>query len=207
MEYNLNTKNIGVISGPSFAIDLITNMPIGLSIASKKKKTRVLAKQALQNSHVKLRETTDVIGVEICGSIKNVIALSAGMLAGLRANDSTKAMLITEAMHDMEEILFAFGAKKRTVSSYAGIGDLLLTCTSTKSRNYTFGKMLGEKKSIDEIKTYLSTTTVEGFYTLESIYKLLKNKKVSIPIIDLIYDIAIEGLSPEELLTFLVEKN
>ena len=129
------------------------------------------------------------------------------MLEGMKANDSTKAMLITEAMRDMEEILFAFGAKKRTVDTYAGIGDLLLTCTSTKSRNYSFGKLLGEKKSPEELKEYLAKTTVEGFYTLESIYKLLKHKRVSIPIIDLIYDIAVEGLEPEALLTFLVEKN
>ena len=207
IEKHLDTKNIGVISGPSFAIDLVSKMPIGLTLASKKKKTRELAKQALQNKYIKLRETTDVIGVEICGAIKNVIAISSGILEGLKANDSTKAMLITEAMHDMEEILFAFGAKKRTVDTYAGIGDLLLTCTSEKSRNYRFGKMLGEKTSAQKVKLYISQTTVEGFYTLESIYKLLKHKKVIIPIIDLIYDIAVEGLSPEYLLTFLVEKN
>ena len=207
VEKNLNTKNVGVISGPSFAMDIVSKMPIGLSIASKKKKTRELAKKAIQNKYVKLRETADVVGVEICGSIKNVIALSAGMLAGLKANDSTKAMLITEAMHDMEEILLSFGAKRRTVNSYAGIGDLLLTCTSEKSRNYKLGKMIGEKLPTEEIKQYLETTTVEGFYTLESIYILLKHKKVSIPIINLIYDIAVEGVNPEELLTFLVEKN
>lgn len=207
VEKHLDTKNVGVISGPSFAIDLVSKMPAGLTLASKKKKTRELAKQALKNKYIKLRETTDIIGVEICGSIKNVIALSSGMLEGMKANESTKAMLITEAMHDMEEILSAFGAKKRTVDTYAGIGDLLLTCTSTKSRNYSFGKILGEKRTPEEIREYLSKTTVEGFYTLESIYKLLKHKKVTIPIIDLIYDIAVEGLEPEALLTFLVEKD
>ena len=206
VEKYCNTKNVGVISGPSFAIDLVSKMPAGLTLASRKKKTRELAKKALANRYIKLRESTDVIGVEICGSIKNVIALSSGMLEGMKANESTKAMLITEAMRDMEEILFAFGAKKRTVDTYAGIGDLLLTCTSTKSRNYSFGKILGEKASQEEIKEYLSKTTVEGFYTLESIYKLLKHKKVKIPIIDLIYDIAVEGIEPEALLTFLVEK-
>ncbi len=207
VEKYCNTKNVGVISGPSFAIDLVSKMPAGLTLASKKKKTRELARKALANRYIKLRESTDVIGVEICGSIKNVIALSSGMLEGMKANESTKAMLITEAMRDMEEILFAFGAKKRTVDTYAGIGDLLLTCTSTKSRNYSFGKILGAKASQEEIKEYLSKTTVEGFYTLESIYKLLKHKKVKIPIIDLIYDIAVEGIDPEALLTFLVEKN
>ena len=206
LEKYLDTTNIAVMSGPSFAVDIITRMPAGLSLASKKIKTRELAKAALQNKNIKLRETRDVIGVEICGSIKNVIALSAGMLDGMKANDSTKAMFLTEAMHDMEEILESFGAMRRTVTSFSGIGDLFLTCTSTKSRNFSFGKLIGEKRSKEELDEYLKNTTVEGFYTLESIYKLLKNKKVSIPIIDLIYDIAVEGQNPEELLTFLVEK-
>ena len=206
LEKYLDTTNIAVMSGPSYAVDIITRMPAGLSLASKKIKTRELAKAALQNKNIKLRETRDVIGVEICGSIKNVIALSAGMLDGMKANDSTKAMFLTEAMHDMEEILESFGAMRRTVTSFSGIGDLFLTCTSTKSRNFSFGKLIGEKRSKEELDEYLKNTTVEGFYTLESIYKLLKNKKVSIPIIDLIYDIAVEGKDPEELLTFLVEK-
>lgn len=206
LEKYLNTKNIAVISGPTFAIDLISKMPAGLTVASKNKETILRSKKALQNKYIKLRETDDVIGVEICGSIKNVIALSSGMLSGLGANDSTTAMLLTEAIHDMKEIIEAFNGNKKTVLSFAGFGDLLLTCTSTKSRNYTFGKMIGEKKSKSELADYLSNTTVEGFYTLESIYKLLKNKDVSIPIIDLIYDIAVGGQNPEKLLTFLVEK-
>ena len=169
LEKYLDTTNIAVMSGPSFAVDIITRMPAGLSLASKKIKTRELAKAALQNKNIKLRETRDVIGVEICGSIKNVIALSAGMLDGMKANDSTKAMFLTEAMHDMEEILESFGAMRRTVTSFSGIGDLFLTCTSTKSRNFSFGKLIGEKRSKEELDEYLKNTTVEGFYTLESI--------------------------------------
>lgn len=206
IEKNLQTKNIAVISGPTFAVDLVTKMPAGLSLAATNDVTKSLVEKALSNSYIKLRYTKDIIGIEICGSIKNVIALSSGMLDGLKANDSTKAMLITEALHDMEEILDAFNCEKRTVLSFAGIGDLLLTCTSTKSRNYTFGMLVGAKKSHEEINSYLHTTTVEGYYTVVSIYKLLKDKKVSIPIIDLIYDIAVKGANPEKLLTFLIEK-
>ena len=206
LEKHLDTKNLAVISGPSFAVDLVTKMPAGLTLATKNKETECLTKEALANRYIKLRATKDIIGTEICGSIKNVIALSAGMLAGLGANDSTTAMLLTEASHDMREIINAFDGDKQTVLSFAGFGDLLLTCTSVKSRNFSFGKLLGEKRSKEEIDEYLSHTTVEGFYTLESIYKLLKDKQVSIPIIDLIYDIAVEGKEPESLLTFLVEK-
>ena len=114
---HLNTRNIAVISGPTFAVDIVTKMPIGLSIASISPETILVSKRALQNNYVKLRETNDVTGVEICGSIKNVIAIAAGMLEGLKANESTKAMLIAEAMHDMEALLDAFNCNKRTVLS------------------------------------------------------------------------------------------
>ena len=203
----IKTKNIAVISGPSFAVDLITKMPAGLSLASKNNKTRLVVRKALANKYIKLRDSNDLIGTEVCGAIKNVIALSSGMLEGLGANDSTKAMLLTEATHDMVEILHSFRAKGRTVTSFAGLGDLILTCTSVKSRNYTFGKMIGSKTSKEKIDNYLEKTTVEGYYTLVSIYKLLKDKKVNIPIIDLIYDIVVKNDNPEKLLTFLVEKD
>ena len=206
VEKYLDTRNIAVISGPTFAIDLISKKPAGLAIASKAPETILMARQALQNSYIKLRETTDLIGVEICGSIKNVIALSAGMLEGLKANESTKAMLITEAVHDMENILDAFDCDKRTVLSYAGIGDLLLTCTTEKSRNYSFGKLIGSKPTQSKIDDFIKRNTVEGYYTLESIYQLLKDKEVSIPIIDLIYEIVVRGKDPELLLAFLVFK-
>lgn len=207
VEKYLDTDNVAVISGGTFAIDLITKMPAGLAIASSNPETTLLARQALQNNYLKLRENNDMIGIEICGSIKNVIALAAGMLAGLKANDSTKAMFLTEATHDMEEILKAFGCDQRTVMSFAGIGDLLLTCTSVKSRNYRFGQLIGEKKSKKVIEDYLNETTVEGYYTLESIYQLLNDKEVKIPIIDLIYEIAVNGKDPELLLVFLVFKS
>lgn len=206
LEKHLNTKNIAVISGPSFAIDIIKKKPIGLSLASKSEKTLKLVQDAFNCNYVKLRETDDIIGVEISGSIKNVIALASGMLAGLGTNDSTTAMLLTEAIHDMKEIIEAFDGDKKTVLSFAGFGDLLLTCTSTKSRNYTFGKMIGECRPKEEIRKYAKNTTIEGLYTLKSIYKLLKNKKISIPIIDIIYDIIVEEQDPQKLLTFLVEK-
>lgn len=206
LEKYLETKNLAVISGPSFAVDLVTKMPAGLTLATENEETERLTKRALANRYIKLRTTKDIIGTEICGSIKNVIALSAGMLNGLGANDSTTAMLLTEASHDMRAIIDAFSGDKKTILSFAGLGDLLLTCTSVKSRNFSFGKLLGEKRPKEEIQAYLSHTTVEGYYTLESIYKLLKDKNVSIPIIDLIYSIAVEGKEPELLLTFLVEK-
>lgn len=207
LEENLDTSNIAVISGPTFAKDLISKMPAGLTLASKSKETMQIVKAALQNKYLKLRCTDDIIGVEICGAIKNVIAISSGILSGLGANESSTAMLLTEAAYDMQSILKALGGEKSTVLSYAGFGDLLMTCTSKKSRNYNYGILVGKKVPTNELEEYLKNNTVEGYYTLISIYETLNNKNITIPIIDLIYDIVMLNGSPEELLTFLVEKD
>lgn len=203
---HINTDKVAVISGPSFAKDVVTKKPIGLSLATTNVETKEIVKKALRNNYLKLRHTDDVVGIEICGAIKNVIALASGMLDGLGANDSTRAMLITEALHDIEEIIEAFNGDPKTVLSFAGFGDLLLTCTSSKSRNFSFGQLVGKGMESEEINKYLKNTTVEGYYTLESIYQLLNEKNVNIPIIDLIYNIIKNGKDANELLTFLVEK-
>ena len=93
-----------------------------------------------------------------------------------------------------------------TSLSYAGVGDLLLTCTSIKSRNYSFGKLIGQGISKEDKERHLKENTVEGYYTLKSIYKLVKKKKIKIPIIDLIYNIVINDKSPAKLSEFLISK-
>ena len=202
---HIKTKNLSIISGPSFAIDMINNEPIGFSIASKTNQTKETIKKVLKGDTIKLRDSSDLIGVQLCGSIKNVIAVAAGILHGLGYNESTRAFLITESMHDIKELLNALGGKKKTVLSFAGIGDLLLTCTSEKSRNYTYGILIGKKdKKVSQ--QYLNTTTVEGYYTLKSIYTLLKRKKIKMPVIDLIYKIIMKDADPHLLADFLINK-
>lgn len=202
---NIKTKNISVISGPSFAIDVANEQPIGLSIASKNKETIRVIKRVLASDTVKLRETTDVIGVELCGSIKNVIAIAAGILEGLGYTESTRSFLITESLHDIKSLIYGLGGNKKTILSYAGVGDLLLTATSTKSRNYSYGILIGQKKFI-EAENFEKNNTVEGFYTLKSIYTLIKRKKISMPVINLIYQIIINKKDPDTLADFLIKK-
>lgn len=201
-KYN-KTSRIAVISGPSFARDIITDCPIGLSVASKSKKTINIIKKSLENTNIKLRETRDIIGIEICGSIKNVIAIASGILNGLGYPESTEAMFITESLHDIKNLIKALGGSKKTILSYAGFGDLLLTCTSYKSRNFTFGNIMGKKEPKED---YIKNNTIEGLYTLKSIYKLIKNKNVDMPIIDLIYDIVFKDKDPNLLSEFLIVK-
>lgn len=120
--------------------------------------------------------------------------------------ESTQAMFITESLHDIKELIKALGGDGKTILSFAGFGDLLLTCTSTKSRNFSFGVMIGKNENKDKIKEYINNTTIEGLYTLKSIHKLLHNKKVDIPIIDLIYDIIFNDKDPNEIKKFLIKK-
>ena len=202
----LKIKNICIVSGPSFAIDMANNNPVGLSIASNSKKCMKIVKDVLENDSVKLRETNDLIGVQICGSIKNVIAVAAGMLDGMGYPESTQSFLITESLHDIKALIGALGGNPKTILSFAGVGDLLLTCTSTKSRNFSFGKVIGEGATKEEKVKYLEENTVEGYYTLKSIYKLVKSNRIKIPIIDLIYSIVMEDTDPQNLVTFLINK-
>lgn len=202
----VKTKNVSVISGPSFAIDMAKGEPVGLTIASKNNKTISAIKRVLASDTVKLRTSNDIIGVELCGSIKNVIAIASGILEGLGYTESTRSFLITESLHDIKSLIYGLGGKKKTILSYAGVGDLLLTATSSKSRNYTYGILIG-KKNYTMAEDYLKNNTVEGYYTLKSIYTLIKRKKINMPIINLIYEIIINKKEPEKLSEFLIKKD
>ena len=186
---HINTNKICVISGGTFAVDMIKKVPLGLSLACNNKNTITIIKKALQNEFLKLSVTTDIFGVEMYGAIKNVIAIAGGMIDGMGYPESTKCMFITKSLNDIVNLIYQMGGNKKTILTYAGIGDLLLTCNSVKSRNYSFGKMIGQNISYDEINNYKETTTMEGLYTLKSIYDLINRKKIKMPIINIIYDI------------------
>lgn len=202
----LKTKHIAVLSGPTFAIDMANNEPVALAIAGTNQKAIRKIKKLLSNDTLKLRESSDIIGIQICGSIKNIIAIASGIMKGLGYSESTNAFLINESLHDIKFLIHALGGKKKTVLSFAGIGDLLLTCTSQKSRNYSFGYVIGSCKNKKEIESFRKKNTVEGYYTLSSIYKLVKTKNIDLPIINLIYEIVMNNKDPNELAKFLIEK-
>lgn len=201
-----DNNNISVISGPTFAIDLVNKSHCALTLAATNDETAKKVKKLFENNYLKLRINHDIIGTEICGAVKNVIAIASGMLDGLKSSESTRAMLLTEALHDMAKIIIEFGGSERTILSYAGFGDLLLTCNSEKSRNYKFGKLLAEYKEKEELEDYLKNNTAEGYNTIISINNLLKTKKIEIPILKIIYEIIIQKRKPNEILEFLIEK-
>ena len=201
---NLKTKNIAVISGPTFAVDIINNEPVALALASKSNKAKEYVLNTLANDTLKLRPSKDMIGIQMCGATKNVIAIASGILSGLGYSNSTQSFLINESLHDIKDIIKIFGGKPKTILSFAGVGDLMLTCTSTKSRNFSFGYTIGSTKDPKKIHEYLVNNTVEGYNTLEVIYKMLNKRGTPIDLITTIYNIVYNEEDPNTLASFLI---
>lgn len=202
----LKTKKLCTISGPSFAKDMARDELVGLSLATTNNKTRQIVIKALSSDTLKIRVTKDFLGVELCGTMKNVIAITSGMLDGMKVSESTKAMFLTESINDTRKLIRKLGGNEKTIMSFAGFGDILLTCTSESSRNYSFGKLLGSGVPKKELDEYLKNNTVEGLYTLKSVYGLIKSKRISIPFIDFVYDVVFGHRSFSDIILFLKEK-
>lgn len=202
----LKTNNIAVISGPTFAIDIINNEPVALALASTSKKAKEYVLNTLSNDTLKLRPSKDMIGIQMCGAVKNVIAIASGILSGLGYSNSTQSFLINESLHDIKDIIKLFGGKPKTILSFAGVGDLMLTCTSTKSRNFSFGYTIGSTKDSKKINEYLTNNTVEGYNTLDIIYKMIHKKGIEIKLITTIYNIVYNSEDPNTLAKFLITK-
>lgn len=202
----LKTRKLCTISGPSFAKDMALEELVGLSLATTNNKTKKIVVKALCSNTLKIRAINDFLGVELCGTLKNVIAVASGILDGMKVSESTKAMFLTESLNDTRKLIKKLGGNEKTILSYAGFGDILLTCTSESSRNYSYGKLIGEKKDKNILDDYLNNNTVEGVYTLKSIYGLIRKKRVKLPFIDLIYDVVFKRKSIDNILPFLKEK-
>lgn len=198
-----NTNRIGVISGPTFAIDILNDVPIGFSLASYNPEVSKLIINSLNTKLIKLFTTNDVIGTCLCGAVKNVLAIASGIINGLGYPISTQAMLITQSLLDVEELINKLGGNDRTILSFAGFGDIILTCTSEKSRNYSFGQLIGKGTSKEKLKEYMDTHTIEGLVALRSIHDIINDRNIDIPIITLIYDIVYNNKNSKDLITYL----
>ena len=196
----IHTENICIISGPGFATDIAKKFPVGLSLASNKQETIDLTKKAFENKYMKLYETNDLIGVQLCGSIKNVLAIASGILAGSNYPISTQSLFLTTIVNNIKDLIIKLGGNKETIISLAGIGDIYLTCSSHKSRNYTFGYMIGSNCSKKQKEEYLKNNNVEGVYTLKSIYSLLKKQEINIPVINKLMDIIYNDASIDDFI-------
>ena len=196
----IDTENICVFAGPSFAIEVANGANIGMVVASENEECKDIIENIISAKNVNITKTSDVVGIEISSAIKNVFAIICAMLNGKGDTDSTRAALFTIILNDFRLVMGVLGGKESTVYSYAGIGDLLLTCLSPKSRNYSFGKLLGSGMSKDEALNNMNVKTVEGLYTLNAIYDILKQKKVEVKSINLLYDVVYNGKKVDNLL-------
>lgn len=203
----LKTNKLCTIAGPSFAKDMAKDELIGLSLATTNRSTKEAVISSLASDTLKLRVTNDFLGVELCGTLKNVIAVVSGILDGIGVSESTKAMFLTESINDTRKLIKKLGGNEKTIMSFAGFGDILLTSTSSTSRNYSYGKLIGSGASKEELDSYLNKNTVEGVYTLKSIYGLIKKKKVKMPFIDFIYSIVFEDVDVNNIIPFLKNKD
>lgn len=202
-----NLKNkISILSGPTFAADVANLEPIGFTLASQNKKASKKIEKALNFEDVCIEKSKDITGIAVCGCVKNIYAIGSGIISGLGYNESTKAVYLTRVYEELGNILYHFKSTLETLNSLAGFGDLILTCNSNKSRNYTYGELIGKKTNKKEIKKYLEETIVEGVNTLEAIYPILKRKHVKCPIIKVIYDILNNEENPQKLIETIIKK-
>lgn len=203
VEEYLETAQIGVISGGTFAVDMADMKVMGLTLGTKAKRIQEKVKSSLENNFLKIQYVDDLVGVSVCGAIKNVMAIGFGMLDGANYPPSSRFLFLTRAIYEINDFIKKLGGSENTIMSYAGIDDIMMTCTSSQSRNYTFGRMIGEEVSKEEIEDYKNKTTIEGLGTAKAIYLLSQNKKIALPLSNIIYDILYNNKSHLELIKHL----
>lgn len=204
---HLPNAKIGIISGGTFAEDMNKKVVMGLTLATTEPTIKEKIKQHLANRYLKIQYTNDYIGISLCGAIKNVMAIGFGLLDGASFPPSTKFLFLTEAIYEIKNLIINLGGNPDTILTYAGIDDIMMTCTSSQSRNYTLGKMIGQNKSTQEIEEYKNTTTIEGLSTSHAIYKLSTSKNINLPICTTIYQILYENKPSQDLINLLEKKN
>ncbi len=200
----LPLAQVAVLSGPSHAEEVARGIPTSVVVASKSAITAQIVQSIMSGDNLRIYTSDDLVGVELGGALKNVIAIAAGFCDGLGLGDNSKAALITRGLAEMARLGVCMGAKEYTFSGLAGIGDLVVTCTSKHSRNHRFGEKVGSgtpiKQALDEVGT------VEGYYAADLAYKLSKKYKIEMPIIDECYAILYENKDVKDVLTDLMSR-
>ncbi len=194
---------VGCLSGPNLAKEILSGQPAAAVIASEFDEVIQLGIKTLSSHRFFVFESHELIGAELAGAYKNIIALASGMLGGKGLGKNMQSILITRGLHEMIHFGMAMGTGTQAYLGTAGIGDLIATASSENSRNYTFGKRLSKGETISEIlKT--SDEIVEGVRTLKIIRQLAANEKIILPITEMIYKVVFEDLTIEKAINFLM---
>lgn len=192
---HLSEKRFAVLSGPSFAKEVAEKVPTLISVASQDPEAASFIQRVFATAYFRVYTNNDMIGVELGGAIKNVIAIASGIIDGLGLGLNTRAALITRGLTEIRRLGTQMGARPDTFAGLSGIGDLLLTCTGALSRNYTVGKKIGAGKKANEILSEMRMVA-EGVKTAKSVYNLSRKLNVEMPICHEIYRILYEDDSP-----------
>ncbi len=194
------------LSGPSFAKEVAQGIPTGVLVAGSDEKYTVLAQEALGNQRLRVYRTDDVIGVEIGGALKNVIAIAAGISDGMGFGHNSRAALITRGLAEIGRLAAKLGAHPLTMAGLSGMGDLVLTCTGDLSRNRTVGIALGKGKKLPQILSEM-TMVAEGVKTSKSAHELAQREGVEMPLTEGIYRVLYEGTDPREELAAIMARS
>lgn len=196
---------VAALSGPSHAEEVAKKIPTTLVAASKDASVRKMLQDLFMTDYLRIYTNDDILGVEIGGALKNIIALCAGISDGLGLGDNTKAALMTRGISETSRLGVAMGAKSSTFAGLSGVGDLIVTCTSMHSRNRRAGILIGKGKTVDEAMKEVDMV-VEGVYASKAAYKLAKRYNVEMPITQEVYGVLFEGKSAKEAVVNLMTR-
>lgn len=196
---------IVALSGPSHAEEVAKKIPTAIVSASTGQKSSELVQEAFMNKYLRVYTSTDVIGVETGGALKNIIALAAGICDGAGFGDNTKAALITRGLVEINRLGVEMGARSDTFAGLSGMGDLIVTCMSRHSRNRYVGEQIGKGRALQDILDEMKMVA-EGVKTTQSAYEIAQKAKVEMPITEQIYQVLFEGKSPQEAMIDLMTR-
>ncbi len=196
---------IGCLSGPSHAEEVIKESPTSVTAASYEESVRKLISKVFTTVFFRVYPNSDINGVAFGGAMKNVIAIACGLSDGLGFGDNTRAALMTRGLHEIRKLSSVKGCRPETLNGLSGMGDLCVTCMSTHSRNYCFGRLIAEGKGMDEAREKIGMV-VEGAYTCVSALELAKKEGVPVPITEGVYQILYNGLDPLEAVRHLMQR-
>lgn len=202
----MTSHPVTVLSGPSFAREVIKKLPAAVTLATADNNTGIALQEIFNTQYFRVYTHDDIIGAEMGGALKNVMAIAAGIAESLGLGNNARASLITRGLIEMTRLAVAIGARERTFSGLSGIGDLVLTCTSPLSRNYTVGMKLGQGLKLKEILG-LTKSVAEGVATAESAYALSQKYSIEMPIIEQVYKILYEDKDPSLAVKDLMERS
>ena len=196
---------VAVLSGPSHAEEVARGIPTGCVAACGDKAVAELVQDAFMSDRFRVYVNPDVVGVELGGALKNVIALCAGISDGLGFGDNTKAMLMTRGLTETARLGLALGARRETFTGLAGVGDLIVTCTSMHSRNRRCGILIGQGKSAQEAMEEIGAV-VEGYYAADSVRQLAEQAEVEMPICRCAYEVLYQNKSTQSVVRELMTR-